>query len=89
MMIWDENKRLSNLKKHGIDFLDCSDLWENLTVTYEDTKYQYSESRFITLGIVLNGVTVVIHTETIDGDVRLISARKATRYERKYYYSKI
>lgn len=89
MMIWDENKRISNLKKHGIDFQDCSDLWENLTVTYEDTKYQYPESRFITLGIVLNGVAVVIHTETIDGDVRLISARKATRYERKYYYSKI
>jgi uncharacterized DUF497 family protein len=89
MMIWDENKRISNLKKHGIDFLDCSELWNNLTVTREDMRYSYLEQRFITLGIVLNGVAVVIHTETIDGDVRLISARKATRYERKYYYSKI
>lgn len=88
-MIWDENKRISNLKKHGIDFLDCVELWDNLTVTREDMRYSYLEQRFITLGIVLNGVTVVIHTDTVDGDIRLISARKATKYERKYYYSKI
>ena len=88
-MIWDENKRISNLKKHGIDFLDCFELWDNLTVTREDTRHSYLEPRFITLGIVLNGVAVVVHTETVKGDVRLISARKATKYERKYYYSTI
>ncbi len=88
-MIWDENKRISNLKKHGIDFLDCVELWDNLTVTREDMRYSYLEQRFITLGIVLNGVALVIHTDTIDGDIRLISARKATKNERKYYYSQI
>jgi uncharacterized DUF497 family protein len=89
MMIWDENKRISNLKKHGIDFLDCFELWDNLTVTREDIRYSYLEQRFITLGIVLDGVALVVHTDTVDGDVRLISARKAAKHERKYYYSKI
>ena len=89
MIIWDENKRQSNIKKHGIDFANCLELWDGLTITREDSRFEYAEQRLITLGIVLDGVALVVHTETIEGDTRIISARKATRYERKYYYSKI
>ena len=85
---WDEKKRRGNLAKHGIDFADLAPLFSGLTITLLDDRYDYGEFRFITLGI-LNGVVMTVaHTET-DEVIRIISARKATRYEEESYYKKI
>ncbi len=85
---WDEKKRRANLAKHGIDFADLAPLFSGLTITVLDSRYDYSEFRFITLGI-LNGIVMTVaHTET-DEVIRIISARKATRYEEESYYKKI
>jgi uncharacterized DUF497 family protein len=85
---WDEKKRRENLAKHGIDFADLDPLFSGLTITVLDSRYEYGEFRFITLGI-LNGIVMTIaHTET-DEIIRIISARKATRYEEESYYKKI
>jgi uncharacterized DUF497 family protein len=85
---WDEKKRRANLAKHGIDFADLAPLFSGLTITVLDSRYDYGEFRFITLGI-LNGIAMTVaHTET--GEViRIISARKATRYEEESYYKEI
>ncbi|MHC5720116.1 MAG: BrnT family toxin, partial [Nostoc sp.] len=48
---WDENKRQSNLGKHGFDFVDASQVFEGATFTFEDERYAYGEQRFITLGL--------------------------------------
>ncbi len=85
---WDEAKRTDNLIKHGIDFADISLLFEGLTVSILDDRFDYGEDRFITFGL-LNGIVLaVVHTETKD-IIRLISARKATRYEEKTYFEEI
>lgn len=85
---WDEKKRRANLVKHGIDFADLDPLFGGLTITVLDSRFDYGEFRFITLGI-LNGIVMAIaHTET-DEVLRIISARKATRYEEESYYQKI
>jgi len=53
-----------------------------------DGRYDYGEFRFITLGI-LNGIVMTVaHAET-DEVIRIISARKATRYEEESYFKKI
>jgi len=82
---WDEKKRKENLARHGIDFADLAPLFSGLTITVLDDRYDYGEFRFITLGL-LNGIVMTVaHTET-DEVIRIISARKATRYEEESYF---
>lgn len=51
---WDEQKRQANLQKHGIDFVGAEGVFEGYTVTMEDTRFDYAETHFSTLGL-LNG----------------------------------
>ena len=85
---WDEAKRQTNITKHGIDFVDLPPLFDSLTVLEVDDRFDYGETRFITLGM-LNGIVFqVVHTETNE-TIRLISARKASKYEEEYYFQEI
>jgi hypothetical protein len=85
---WGESKRESNIRRHGIDFVDVSALFEGLTVTVEDTRVAYGEPRYITIGLLQGRVIVVAHTERKD-KIRIISARKATKYEKATYFEGI
>lgn len=85
---WDEAKRLANLRKHGIDFLDIPDVFDGDILTVEDDRYSYGEQRFITLGLLQGRVVAVVHTEREDC-TRIISARKATNYERRIYFKQL
>lgn len=85
---WDENKRQANLKKHGIDFADIWRVFENETYTKIDDRFVYSEIRYLTLGLQSGEVIAVSHTET-DEVVRIISARKAEKYEQEEYFKEI
>lgn len=82
---WDPAKARENLRKHGVDFADAALVLEDddgLTVADEAST---SEERFITLGMdPLGRVLVVVYTLRAD-TVRLISARKATRREKRQY----
>ncbi len=85
---WDEDKRQTNLSKHGIDFADMPLLFDGATVLLVNDRFDYGEPRFTTLGL-LNGIVfLVAHIET-DQIIRLISARKATKYEEEYYFQEI
>jgi uncharacterized protein len=85
---WDESKRVSNLRKHGIDFSDVSAVFGGSIVTVEDERFDYGEERFVTFGLLQGHVVDVVHTESEDY-VRIISARKATKYEPKTYFEQI
>ena len=85
---WDENKRRENIRKHGIDFVDLPPLFDGVIITIEDTRYDYGETRYITLGLLKHHVIVVVHTDR-DGNTRIISARKATKNESKRYFQQI
>ena len=85
---WDNTKRKSNIKKHGIDFIDAPIIFSGYTLTIEDDRYDYGEERFVTFGILDGRVVAVVHTET-ENLIRIISMRKATKNEEKEYFSKI
>lgn len=84
---WDEAKRRANLKKHGIDFLDAIQIFNNYTLTITDDRFDYDEERFISFGFLDVKVKVIVVVYTfIRGDtIRIISARKATKYEQKRF----
>jgi hypothetical protein len=85
---WDEGKRKSNIKKHGIDFVDAVQVFAGPTFTCEDTRFDYGEQRWITIG--LNDLTVVViaHTETPD-EIHVISIRKAEKNEQKIFFENL
>jgi uncharacterized protein len=63
-------------------------VFDGLTVTIEDTRFDYGEARFLTLGLLRTNVVVIIHTETAEV-IRIISVRKATNNEKIRYYREI
>jgi uncharacterized protein len=85
---WDENKRRENIRKHGIDFVDLPPLFDGVIITIEDRRHDYGETRYITLGLLKHHVIVVVHTDR-EGNIRIISARKATKNESKRYFEEI
>lgn len=88
MFVWDEAKRRENLRKHKIDFADAEKIFRGLTFTVEDARETYGEQRFLTLGLLEDQVVSVAHTECGE-EIRLISIRKATKHEARYYFSQI
>ena len=78
--LWDERKRLSSLRIHGLDFRDAPRTFEGPTYTFEDDRFNYDEQRFVTLGFLGDLAVSIVHTET-PARIRVISFRKATRYE--------
>lgn len=83
---WDENKEKSNLRKHKISFDEAESVFaDSLSVTIPDPDHSIEESRFIDIGLSdKNRVLVIVYTER-EERIRIISARKATRTERKIY----
>jgi hypothetical protein len=83
---WDDTKANSNLKKHGIDFLDAVSIFlDPLRLEWLDDRRKYGEDRFRTIGTESKGhVLHVVYTER-EGRIRIISARLATRREREAY----
>lgn len=77
---WDERKRKANLRKHGFDFLDVPQVFDGATLTVVDDREEYAEERFVTLGLLKDTVVVIVHTERPEV-IRVISMRKASRYE--------
>lgn len=83
---WDSRKALANLAKHGVDFREAgSVMGDRLSVTFADHRYLTDERRFTTIGASASGrILVVVHTDRGEA-VRLISARRATPRERRFY----
>jgi uncharacterized DUF497 family protein len=63
-------------------------IFDSYTLTIKHDRYDYGEGRFVTFGILEGRVVVVVHTENEDS-IRIISIRKATKYEEKKYFSQI
>jgi uncharacterized protein len=83
---WDSKKDALNRKKHGISFKEACEIFRGPALTAEDTRQDYGEVRLISIGALAGiVVVVVVHTDR-DGRVRIISARKANRKERRKYH---
>jgi len=77
-----------DLRKHGIDFRDAPKIFRGFTLTTEDDREAYGERRFLTLGLLEDQVVSVAHTERGENN-RIISIRKATKHEARFYFSQI
>jgi uncharacterized protein len=86
---WDESKCRANVKKHGLDFQDVMPAFDFPMLTVLDTRADYDEDRWIGIGQVRSIVVVIAFTERGTNTIRIISARKATKYETEAYYKKI
>jgi uncharacterized DUF497 family protein len=83
---WDAAKAANNLRKHGVSFEEASSVfYDPLAVTGPDPDHSEGEERLITFGTSPAGqLLVVSHTERGES-IRIISARVATRTERRIY----
>ena len=86
--IWSETKRATNIKDHGLDFIDAQSVFEGMTYTFEDDRVSYGEQRFVTLGLLVGISVSVVHTEK-EHEIRIISFRKATKRESQIYFDAI
>ena len=87
MYVWDEAKRKSNLKKHGLDFIDAYLVYENpVKCTYDASRGEEYRLMDIALAVVKGRLLTLVYTENEEEDqVRIISFRHASREERKRY----
>jgi len=76
------------METHGFDFVDAPRVFEGPTFTYEDDRFDYSEQRFVTLGLLDDLVVSIVHTESVR-HIRIISFRKATKYEQAIYFKNL
>ena len=83
---WDRDKEAKNRKKHGVSFREAATVFgDPLSTTYPDSAHSEEEPRYLTIGMTERGTIIVVaHTEEED-TVRIISARRATRQEQRFY----
>ena len=85
---WDPQKNESNKKKHGISFEEAQTVfYDEFAVLFDDPDHSDEEDRFLILGITQReNLCIVSHCyREADEIIRIISARKATKVETKFY----
>jgi len=83
---WDSDKAAANAEKHGVTFEEATTAFgDPLSITVHDPEHSEDETRFVLVGQSFTGkLLVVVHSERESG-IRVISAREATRRERRDY----
>ena len=83
---WDPRKATANERKHGVSFREATTvLRDPLSTTFPDVANSAYEERYLTIGqSAAFRLLVVVHTES-DQEIRIISARRATKAEQSYY----
>lgn len=85
---WDPAKAAENLRKHGVDFIDAIGALEDPNrLESIDDRLDFGEDRLHVIGATLGKVLFVVTTMRGEENCRIISARKATRYEQDRYYA--
>lgn len=85
---WDENKNDVNKKKHGLSFETAQEVfYDEAAVLFDDPDHSIGEERFLIIGMLKSSkICIVSHCyRDSDSVIRLISAREATKNERKIY----
>ena len=83
---WDEEKDLSNRRKHGVSFEEAKSVFNDpRSITIADEQHSANEDRYIDIGISSRGRLIVVSYTDRRSNIRIISCRKATKSERKTY----
>jgi uncharacterized DUF497 family protein len=84
---WDAAKDAANQAKHGVSFLQAAQIFRGRILKATDTRRDYGETRYVALGLFDGEALRVVFTER-DGDIRIISAWRASRHDRETYFRK-
>lgn len=83
---WNAQKNATNQRKHGVSFAEAASVfYDPLSATGDDPDYSADERRFVTFGVSSSGRLLVVAHADRDDVIRIISARPATRADRKIY----
>jgi len=85
---WDENKNISNLKKHKISFELITLIFDENLITIIDDRKNYNEVRYIGFGLIQKRCINVVYTKR-KNNIRIISGRKANAKETKKYFETV
>ena len=80
---WDENKRAENISKHDLDFVDAWQIFDAPMLVDIDNREDYGETRYFGIGFLKNFVVAIVFTEPDEQTIRIISLRRALKYERE------
>lgn len=84
-VVWDPIKARQNLQKHRVRFSDAELVLSDPSALTTEDREALGEPRFVTIGMDANGRTLVVVYTHRGNDLRLISARVATRREKRQY----
>lgn len=90
--VWDEKKNRTNISKHDIDFNDVIEIFENPMLVCIDNRTDYGEheERLLGIGLIKGIIVTIVYTENDEKKtIRIISARKADKNERKNFKEKV
>lgn len=84
---WDENKERINIRKHGVNFSEAQEAFEdqNAIDNYDESHSSNEEHRFALLGLSTKRLLFVSYTVRRNTVIRLISARKANQNQERFY----
>jgi hypothetical protein len=86
---WDERKNRRNVEKHGFDFADAEEMFRGALLVDSDAREDYGEERWVGIGMTGGRVAHVVFAMPSPKVIRIISLRKATRYESRQYQTTI
>jgi uncharacterized DUF497 family protein len=86
MFDWDPEKAVTNVAKHGVSFEEAATVFEDpLGRIVDDPRHSVGENRYVLLGVSYSQTLLAVMFAEHDETIRIISAREATRQERKDY----
>ena len=84
--VWDPEKARANYDKHGVSFSEASSIFgDPLMMAVEDGEHSFGEQRYQAIGLSIRSRLLFVVFSERDRGIRIISAREATRRERKSY----
>ena len=83
---WNPNKAAANIDKHDVSFPEAATVFDDsLSVTFPDIDHSIRERRYVIIGMSESGLLLVVSHTDRDNCIRIISARRATRQEKRFY----
>ncbi len=83
---WNSDKAIRNIQKHNVSFTEAATIFNDpLSLTYPDPDHSHYENRYITIGLAQSGKIIILAHTDRNNKIRIISARLATRQERRFY----
>lgn len=84
--VWDNEKAEKNLSKHQVSFNEAATVFDDmLSVTFPDLDHSVKELREITIGFSVKNRLLLVFSTLRDNEIRIFSARLASKHERKKY----